>query len=133
MNVRRNYNMKKLIIGLYIFLAICYIYMFYNEADKYQYINPKECTETKMNSYFSIFNCGSYSNEVESIKFLHFGDGNCYYHELYSNGSTLSVGSDNITVIDKDRTTVLKGTSEAYGLKVSCDRLYKEIMRNLKI
>lgn len=123
----------KIIISLYILIAIFSIYAFNYKADKYQYINPKECTESKMNSYFSIFNCGSYSNEVESIKFLHFGDGNCYYHELYSNGTTLSVGSDKIMVMDKDRTTILDGTSEAYGLKVSCDRLYKEIMRNLKI
>ena len=86
-----------------------------------------------MNSYFSIFNCGSSSNEVDSIRFFHFKDGNCYYDELYSNGSLLSVGSDKIWVMDKDRTTILEGHSEAYGLKVSCDILYKEIMRNLKI
>lgn len=123
----------KIIITFYILLAVFCIYAINYKADKVQYINPKECTESKMNSYFSIFNCGSYSNEVDSISLFYFDDGNCYYHELYSNGTLLSVGSDRILVMDKDRTTIVRATSEAYGLKVSCDRLYKEIIRNLKI
>ena len=128
----------KIIISFYILLIVFSIYA-YNYEPNRQYINPKECTETKWRYYFegrnhytSIFKCRSSSHEVDSIKFDYSKDGYCYYTEYHNNGALLSANSDGITVMDKDRSTILKVTSEAYGLKVSCDILLKEFNKEIK-
>lgn len=129
----------KIIISFYILIIAFSIYA-YNYEPNRQYINPKECTETKMSYFyrgnhdFYRFKCRSSSPEVDSITFDYYEKSdNCYYNELYSNGTLLSIYSDGITVMNEDRTFILRTTSEAYGLKVSCDELYKEIKKNLKI
>lgn len=130
----------ELAVGILLLVFCAYTYEYKGNT---QYINPKECTESKWShrvsgeTYnFSEFKCRSSSNEVDSIAFTFDEDGQyCSYYEYYSNGTLLRIDEKSILVLKDSlpyRRTILKATSDDYGLKVSCDELYKRIMSNLK-
>lgn len=129
MNVRRNYNMKKLIIILTLLFTSAF------SAEYSELIHPKDCILYHASDNNLQFDCNSYDKEVESMYFIYyFKENDCFGTEFYSSDEIrITFSPYEVKIHNRVNDHIVSSRSKLFNVKVNCSKVYNVIVRNLKI
>lgn len=124
MNVRRKYNMKKLIIILTLLfnIVLCHAASIY----------PRDCIQKYMGESAISYTCKSYVKEIEEIyvSWYNFGEVNCIGFITFTNGIGVIFDAEKVVIESNE----YRGNIAVFNTKEAiryCNEIRSELKRNI--